>query len=118
MRVLTVTFEGVVAARTYAAETRMPWPVVVDERRELYSAYGMRRAKFRHLLSYATMRTYVIEAVKGNWPRWPVADTVQQGGDVMIDPGGIVRLIHVGTGPADRPSVSEILKTCHSFLDG
>ena len=33
----------------------------------------------------------------------------QQGGNVLIDPGGIVRCHHIGRGPADRPSVRVIL---------
>jgi hypothetical protein len=38
-------------------------------------------------------------------------------GDVLIDPEGIVRVHHVGTGPADRPSVSslpEIVRGSHA----
>ena len=36
-------------------------------------------------------------------------DIFQRGGDVLIDPTGIVALHHVGNGPADRPPVETIL---------
>jgi hypothetical protein len=36
-------------------------------------------------------------------------DVVQLGGDILIDPGGYVRLHHVGKSPADRPTVKSIL---------
>ena len=112
VRVVTVTFEGMAAARAYAQETASRWPLLVDDGRRLYDAYGLGRAKLRHLLGFATIKTYVREALDGRWPRWPVADTVQQGGDVIIDPGGIVRFVHVGAGPGDRPSVSRLLAVC------
>ncbi len=41
-------------------------------------------------------------------------DVNQLGGDVLIDPTGIVRLHHVGSGPADRPSVSSLLELVRS----
>ncbi|HSH13152.1 MAG TPA: SelL-related redox protein, partial [Desulfurivibrionaceae bacterium] len=34
----------------------------------------------------------------------------QRGGDVLIDPNGMVRLHHIGKGPADRPRVEDILR--------
>ena len=112
LRVVTVTFEGIDTARAYVQETANPWPLLVDEKRQLYEAYGLGRAKLRHLLGVATIKTYVREALDGRWPRWPVADTVQQGGDVVIDPVGIVRFVHVGVGPGDRPSVPRLLALC------
>jgi len=33
---------------------------------------------------------------------------------VLIDPDGIVRLHHVGEGPADRPAVSDLLAAAES----
>jgi len=37
-------------------------------------------------------------------------DISQRGGDVLIDPDGIVSLHHIGVGPSDRPAVESILK--------
>lgn len=109
IRVLVVTFEAQPAARAYVEETGVGWPVISDESRSLYAAYGMGRARWRHLLGPSALLAYVREAARGRVPRWPSADPVQQGGDVLIDPAGIVRLVHVGAGPAHRPPVERLL---------
>ncbi len=80
-----------------------------DPERQLYAAYRMGRARWRHLWGLATMGAYAREAWHGRFPRIPRADTVQQGGNVLIDPAGIVRFHHVGRGPADRPSIDTLL---------
>jgi len=109
IRVLVVTFEAPRAARAYVEETGTRWPLISDESRSLYEAYGMGRARWRHLLGPSALLAYVREAVRGRVPRWPSADPVQQGGDVLIDPAGIVRLVHVGAGPGHRPPVERLL---------
>ena len=109
IRVLVVSFEARSSARAYVDETQARWPVISDESRSLYEAYGMGRARWRHLLGPSALLAYVREAARGRVPRWPSADPVQQGGDVLIDPAGIVRLVHVGAGPGHRPPVERLL---------
>lgn len=104
-----MTFEDAAAARAYVAETGLRWPLLVDADRRLYRAYGMQKARLRHLWGAATFRAYWREARLGRFPRLPRADTRQQGGNVLIDPGGLVRLHHVGRGPADRPLIDTLL---------
>ena len=112
VRVLVVTFESRSAARAYVDETGTCWPVLSDESRALYRAYGMARARWRHLLGPSAMLAYAREVVRGRIPGWPSADPVQQGGDVLIDPAGIVRWVHVGAGPGHRPPVGRVLEMC------
>ena len=114
---LVITFEGQQSAREYVAETHPPWPVLVDTDRRLYRAYAMDRVRWRHLWGWATMAAYWREARQGRFPRVPRADTVQQGGNVLIDPNGIVRVHHVGRGPADRPSVDWLIAAVLSARD-
>ena len=109
IQTLVVTFEGREAAGEYVEETGLIWPLLVDADRRLYRAYEMRKARYRHLWGCATMRAYWREARSGRFPRIPRADTVQQGGNVLIDPSGVVRLHHVGRGPADRPLIQTLL---------
>ena len=104
-----MTFEDAAAARAYVAETGLRWPLLVDADRRLYRAYGMRKARLRHLWGAATFRAYWREARQGRFPRLPRADTRQQGGDVLIDPAGLVTFHHIGRGPADRPLVETLL---------
>ena len=106
---VVVTFEGRDEAREYLDETGLIWPILVDTDRGLYRAYDMHAARLRHLWGFATMRAYGREALRGRFPRVPRADTAQQGGNVLIDPAGVVRLHHVGSGPADRPTVAAVL---------
>ena len=110
-----MTFEDAAAARAYVAETGLRWPLLVDTDRRLYRAYGMRKARLRHLWGPATFRAYWREARRGRFPRLPCADTRQQGGNVLIDPGGLVRFHHVGLGPADRPAVESLLSARNAF---
>ncbi len=110
IRVLVVTFEARAAARRYVEETGTRWPLVSDEARALYRAYGMGRARWRHLLGPSALLAYARAVARGRLPRWPAADPVQQGGDVLIDPAGIVRLVHVGAGPGHRPAVERLLE--------
>ena len=111
VRVLVVTFEPTAAAADYVAETDCPWPVVSDESRALYGAYAMRRVRLRHLVGPSTWAAYWRELRQGVFPRRPAADTFQQGGDILIDPAGIARFVHVGTGPGDRPTVASIMRS-------
>ncbi len=114
VRVGVVTFQDAAAARRYAEELALSWPVLLDEERRLYRAYGMGRARALDLWGPATWWAYLKEALRGQMPRPPQGDPTQQGGDVLIDPTGLVRLHHVGRGPADRPPVDQILALCVS----
>ena len=69
----------------------------------------MQRAKLRHLIGPTTLLAYAKEALRGTLPRRPTGDTTQQGGDVLVDPDGVVRFHHVGAGSGYRPQIVEIL---------
>ncbi|MXY24490.1 MAG: redoxin domain-containing protein [Acidobacteria bacterium] len=109
IRVCIVTFEGEAAARAYAAETGTPWPVLSDRDKGLYEAYGMGRLSWRQLAQPSAIALYLGEILKGKLPQQPEADPHQAGGDVLIDPAGIVRLVHANSGSADRPTVQRLL---------
>ena len=112
VQVAVVTFEANELARAYVGDTGLRWPLLVDERRELYHAYGMLRASFWDVWGPATWLAYLRALRRGQRlvrrHDESDADVHQRGGDVLIDPAGVVRLHHVGEGPADRPAVSEI----------
>ena len=111
IRIVAITFQPGHFARAYVEEMGLRCPLLVDEQRQLYHAYGMWKARLWDLLGPAVWWAYFLELLRGQLPNWPRADTQQQGGDVLIDPTGIVRFHHVGIGPADRPSVKELLRT-------
>ena len=112
-----MTFETPEAANNYRAETGVGWPILIDASREVYRAYGMHRAKLRHLVGPTTLFAYAKEALRGEFPRQPTGDPTQQGGDILVDPDGIVRFHHVGAGSGYRPSVNEIFAPCRLKFD-
>jgi hypothetical protein len=97
-------------ATSYVRQTRLDWPLLVDRGRALYRAYGMLRGRRRDIYGPAALWAYLKLLARGRRLRVPGSDVRQLGGDVLIDPGGIVRIHHVGSGPADRPSVASLLK--------
>ncbi len=109
VKVAVVTFSHDFMARAYVEDTGLAWPLLLDEDRQLYRSYGMLSASFWDLWGPSSWIAYGREIMKGNMPKPPAGDVYQRGGDVLIDPDGIVRLHHVGSGPADRPSVESIL---------
>ena len=51
-----VTFEAGPMAMTYAKETHLDWPLLVDDDRSLYQAYGMEQGSWRNIFG-STFRT-------------------------------------------------------------
>jgi hypothetical protein len=109
VEVLLVAFEPEERVRFFLEDVDFAWPVIVDESRDLYRAYGLERGGWRQVwLSRRTLGHYAGAFVRGRIPRRPTGDTLQLGGDFLIDGEGIVRFAHSSVEPADRPSVSEI----------
>jgi len=109
VRIVVVTFENDFLARAYVEDTLLTWPLLVDDTRETYRAYGMLAASFWDIWGPKTWWAYLKEILKGERLRQSEGDLSQRGGDVLIDPDGIVTLHHVGVGPADRPPVERLL---------
>jgi alkyl hydroperoxide reductase subunit AhpC len=109
-RIAVVTFENDFFARQYVAESNLEWPLLIDEHRDLYRAYDMLAASFGDVWGLKSWGAYLKALQKGQLPKPAHGDIYQRGGDVLIDPGGVVRLHHVGDGPADRPAVETILR--------
>jgi hypothetical protein len=109
MRVAAVTFEAPHFAQAYVAQTGLPWPLLIDPERRLYRAYGMGRGGVWKILGPASWWAYLKMLFRGQRLHAPTDDVYQLGGDVLIDPGGIVRLHYVSRTPVDRPEVEAIL---------
>ena len=109
VKVAVVTFEAGFLARQYIEESGLIWPLLIDENRALYRGYGMHSASFWDIWGVKTWLAYARSIMAGQKLQQSHGDVSQRGGDVLIDPGGMVRLHHVGEGPADRPSLASIL---------
>ena len=110
-RIAVVTFENDFFARQYVADTGLSWPLLVDETRDTYRNYGMLAASFWDIWGLKSLQAYLRALLRGEKLRHSQGDIYQRGGDVLIDPAGIVRLHHIGEGPADRPAIETLLRT-------
>jgi hypothetical protein len=108
LEIVVVTFEARERAEAYVLETGLRWPLLIDPRRILYSAYGMGRGRWSAIWGPATWWAYLQLIGRGHRLRRPTGDIQQLGGDVLVDPAGRVALHHVGKGPADRPAVAAL----------
>lgn len=111
VKVVVVTFEAGFLARQYLEDSGLIWPLLIDENRELYRGYGMFSASFWDIWGVKTWLAYARSIMAGQKLHSSQGDIAQRGGEVLIDPGGMVRLHHVGKGPADRPSLAQLLQT-------
>lgn len=109
LRIAVVTFETEAIARKYIDQTGVPWPVLVDRRRELYRAYGMGRGAVTRILGPGSWWAYLKLLFRGHRLHAPTDDVYQLGGDVLIDPAGIVRMHYISRTPVDRPKVEEAI---------
>ena len=109
LRFAVVTFETRFFVEAYRRDTGAEWPILIDNSLELYTAYGMERGSARRIFGLRAWWTYLKLLLRGRRLRKSEGDVYQLGGDVLVDPAGIVRLHHVGQDPSDRPPVESIL---------
>ena len=109
VKVVVVTFQAGPLADAYGRETELSWPLLVDDTLSLYRAYGIERGRLWDIWGPASWGAYAKLLSRGRKMKAPAGDVNQLGGDVLVDPQGIVRMHHIGSGPADRPPVSQLL---------
>jgi hypothetical protein len=104
-----VTFDNDFLSEAYVRETEMKWPLLLDESKAVYSAYGMTRGSLWDLYNPISIAKYLGLMFRGRSPGKPGSDWHQLGGDVVIDPEQIVRMHFVSDNPHRRPDVESIL---------
>ena len=110
VEVKVVTFDADFMAMDYIRNTSLKWPLLLDSDQELYRAYGMERGSWWAIYNPVVIWGYLKLIFHGRLPGKPGRDWQQLGGDVMVDPEGIVRLHHVSVNPHDRPDVKAMLE--------
>jgi hypothetical protein len=111
--VAVVTFEAQWRAVAYVEQTQLTWPLLLDAERRLFDAYGMGRGRLHEVMGWNAWQVSIRALLRGRRLRWPTGDVFQLGGDVLINPQGIVSLHHVGRGPSARPSIETLLKAAN-----
>jgi alkyl hydroperoxide reductase subunit AhpC len=114
VEVCVVTFDAGPMAMAYVDSTDLSWPLLVDQDRSLYEAYGMARGTWWNVYGPPAIGVYLRLLLRGRALKPAGSDLRQLGGNVLVDPEGIVRIHHVGRGPADRPQVSTLLEPIHA----
>jgi len=94
-------------------------PLLADEGRAVYKAYGMRVGSLRDIYGPDTLKKYAELIRKGMKMRLKTdEDTRQLGGDVIVGPDGRVILAHCSKNQADRPSVETIVAAVRTARRG
>ena len=116
MLVKVITFDVNFMALAYVKRTNLTWPLLEDPERKLYEAYSMTRGSLWSVFGFPSIWKYIKLIFRGSKPGKPGKDWLQLGGDILIDPEGIVRIAHVSTNPHDRPSVDSLFATFEKDL--
>ncbi len=109
IKVSVFAFDNEWMAQAYIQETGLPWPVIRDPDRSLYHAYGMGRVNWWGIFGPRAVWQYLKLMFAGRMPSKPGEDWRQLGGNVLVDPQGIVQLHFVSKSPHDRPSIEQML---------
>ena len=88
--VVLITFTRTRNLRGFRRRPGLAYPVLADEPRAAYRAYGLGRGSWRRVWGLRAMKAYGRLLRAGRRPRVPAADTRQLGGDFVVDPEGRV----------------------------
>jgi hypothetical protein len=106
-RLWLVTFGLRGLARRWQREHAPGVPLLLDEDRALYRAYGLRSSWWRSL-SPRTLLVYARHLLAGRRLERSGEDWTQLGGDFVVDRHGMLRLARPSREAADRPAWPEI----------
>jgi len=108
-RVVCVTLAAPALLRAFERELRVDLPLLGDPDRAVYDAFGFGRGSVRRVwLDPRVWARYAQLLARGPRPGWSGQDTLQLGGDAVVDAAGNIRWIYRSAGPDDRPSVSTL----------
>jgi hypothetical protein len=107
--VVVVTFARQRVLAGYRTRYVAPLTVLSDETRGTYRAFGFGRGSVRRVWGWRALRRYAQLVRSGRHDVGIGGDTLQLGGNVVIDRQGRVAWLFRGTGPDDRPTVDELV---------
>lgn len=108
--VVVLTFSAQRTLPAYQRRFAAPLAVVADTDRLLYSAFGFERGSVWRVWGWRAAKKYIELLRAGGKLERSTEDTLQLGGNAIIASGGTVQWIYAGSGPDDRPEVSDILE--------
>jgi len=111
--IVVITFSAPEQALRHRQERLTPLQILVDEERNSYRAYGLGRGRVWNVWGPKVWLAYARLLLSGERFRRPVDDTMQLGGDVVVGSDGTISFLFRSEGPADRPTVDELVAAVH-----
>lgn len=115
--VVVVTFASARVLASYQRRFASPFTVVADEDRLLYAALGFGRGSVWRVWGWRAAKKYAELIRAGARPERSGADTLQLGGNAIVEAGGRLAWRYSGAGPDDRPEVDDVLQQLRSLQD-
>jgi alkyl hydroperoxide reductase subunit AhpC len=106
---VTISFVGEPFVSAWLAETKSPFPMLLDESRLLYHAYGLRRSVM-HSWGPRNLWYYAQALASGRKMFGKRGDPNQLGGNFIVDARGVVRYAYPSHNPTDRPNIEDLLR--------
>ena len=120
VRIAIIAFASAESLASYQHRQRLDHLLVLsDPHRQAYQAFGLGRGTvLRVWLDPRVWARYLQLLLRGRRPRraQEKEDTLQLGGDVLIDSHGRIAWIYRSRGPEDRPSVADIRAAINARL--
>ncbi len=116
--VALVTFTRARNLKGYRARLGIGYAVLSDEERRAYRAYGLGRGPWWRIWTLESVRTYRRLMRSGARLQAPKEDTLQLGGDFIVDAEGRIAYAHPSRNPSDRPPVDELVAAVASLGRG
>lgn len=109
--VVLVTFTEPDHLTAYRERHGVDLPVILDPNRDAYRAFGLGRGSVRRVWGLQAARRYteIIRSEGFAGLTRPTEDTLQLGGDFIVDPTGTLIYGFWGQGPDDRPDVDDLV---------
>lgn len=112
--VVLVTFARQRALPGFRKRLGLSFPVLADEERGVYRAYGLGRGPWWRIWGPATWWKYARLLARGQRLERPSGDTLQLGGDFVVDVHGRLAYVFRSSGPGDRPPVEDLVAAIRS----
>jgi hypothetical protein len=82
-------------ARAFREESKIPFPLLIDERREAYRAAGLKRASLLHIFKKENRAARGRARDAGHRQHKLGKDPLQLGGTFVFGPGDVDRFVHL-----------------------
>jgi peroxiredoxin len=112
--VVLITFTPPRNLRGFRRRLALAYPVLADETGAVYHAYGLQRGSWWRVWGLNSARAYSRLFRQGRHLERPTGDTLQLGGDFVVDRDGRLAYAYPSRGPDDRPSVDDLVDAVRS----